>query len=168
MRARRIIVLSAVCLILFTGCQAGKPSGDRASSKRYDRVKLRYGLEMPPGISADTLTPRTGESLAKAQLNLDQILDPLPRPAFLDNVDTAVPADEDTQPPLAAQKAYVAGRSAWRLGDIAEAKNGNDQAVVALALIGDSDQPDGICAPLDHQTFEGAEPAPRIREFVER
>ena len=46
------------------------------------------------------------------------------------------------------------------------AKNDNEKAIVALALIGDGDVPDGICQPLDHMTYEGAEPAPRIREFV--
>ncbi|MEM6989151.1 MAG: hypothetical protein AAF721_01600 [Myxococcota bacterium] len=54
----------------------------------------------------------------------------------------------------------------WRDALVA-AKGGNEKAIVALALIGDSDQPGGICAPLDHATFEGAEPAPRIREFVD-
>lgn len=49
---------------------------------------------------------------------------------------------------------------------IVAAKNGNDQAIVTLALIGDGDVPGGICAPLDQQTYEGAEPAPRIREFA--
>jgi hypothetical protein len=50
---------------------------------------------------------------------------------------------------------------------VVAAKNGNGQAIVALALIGDNDQPNGICAPLDHTTYEGAEAAPRIRQFVE-
>ncbi|MBL4688403.1 MAG: hypothetical protein JKY37_27695 [Nannocystaceae bacterium] len=47
-------------------------------------------------------------------------------------------------------------------------KGGNEKAIVALALIGDNDQPAGICAPLDHATFDGAEAAPRIRDFVGR
>lgn len=46
-------------------------------------------------------------------------------------------------------------------------KGGNEEAIVALALVGDSDQPNGICAPLDQTTYEGAEPAPRIREFID-
>ncbi len=50
---------------------------------------------------------------------------------------------------------------------VVAAKNGNEQAIVALALIGDNDQPGGICQPLDHATYEGAEAAPRIRQFVE-
>jgi hypothetical protein len=49
---------------------------------------------------------------------------------------------------------------------LVQAKNGNDNAVVAMALIGDGDTPTGICEPLDPETYLGAEPAPRIREFV--
>ncbi len=47
------------------------------------------------------------------------------------------------------------------------AKHGNGDAIISMALIGDGDAPDGICAPLDPVTFEGAEPAPRIREFTQ-
>ncbi len=50
---------------------------------------------------------------------------------------------------------------------VVEAKGGNADAIVTMALIGDSDAVGGICAPLDPVTFEGAEPAPRIRQFVE-
>lgn len=55
---------------------------------------------------------------------------------------------------------------AWR-DALVEAKHGNDKAIISMALIGDGDVPTGICQPLDPMTFEGAEPAPRIREFVE-
>jgi hypothetical protein len=50
---------------------------------------------------------------------------------------------------------------------IVAAKGGNEKAIVALGLIGDTDQPNPICQPLDPYTYEGAEPAPRIRQFVE-
>ncbi len=56
--------------------------------------------------------------------------------------------------------------AAWREALI-EAKNGNENAIISMALIGDGDSPTGICAPLDPMTFDGAEPAPRIREFIE-
>jgi hypothetical protein len=46
------------------------------------------------------------------------------------------------------------------------AKQGDEQAVVVLGLFGDNDQPDGICDPLSHDFATGAEPAPRLREFV--
>ena len=49
---------------------------------------------------------------------------------------------------------------------LVEAKHGDEQAVVVLGLFGDNDQPDGICEPLSHDFATGAEPAPRLREFV--
>lgn len=55
---------------------------------------------------------------------------------------------------------------AW-VDALVAAKNGNGDAIISMALIGDGDTPDGVCAPLDPATFEGAEPAPRIREFTE-
>src|SRR5690606_7269303 len=44
-------------------------------------------------------------------------------------------------------------------------KNGNADAVSVLGLFGDGDLPNGICQPLQNDV--GAEPAPRLREFVE-
>ena len=49
---------------------------------------------------------------------------------------------------------------------LVEAKGGNADAIVALALIGDTGQPGGLCPPLDHTTGIGAENSPRIREFT--
>lgn len=49
---------------------------------------------------------------------------------------------------------------------IAQAKHGDDAAVVVLGLFGDNDDPAGICEPLSHDFAVGAEAAPRLREFV--
>jgi hypothetical protein len=49
---------------------------------------------------------------------------------------------------------------------IAAAKGGDDSAIVMLGLLGDNDEPGGICQPLSHDFATGAEPAPRLREFV--
>ncbi len=46
------------------------------------------------------------------------------------------------------------------------AKGGNADAIVTLALIGDTGQPGALCQPLDHTTGIGAENSPRIREFT--
>ncbi len=54
----------------------------------------------------------------------------------------------------------------WRSSLLA-AKNDNETAAVVLALIGDNDQPDGICPPLADDGVNGAEPAPRLRAFAE-
>ena len=54
----------------------------------------------------------------------------------------------------------------WRAGLLA-AKHGDDEAVVVLALVGDSDLPDGACEPYVHPDGEGAEPGVRIRELAD-
>ena len=52
----------------------------------------------------------------------------------------------------------------WRQALIA-AKGGDETAVVVLGLFGDNDQPGGICQDLADSN--GAEAAPRLREFVD-
>lgn len=46
------------------------------------------------------------------------------------------------------------------------AKNGDENAIVVLGLFGDNDQPGAICQALGSGT-DGAEPSPRLREFVD-
>ncbi|MEM6989451.1 MAG: hypothetical protein AAF721_03105 [Myxococcota bacterium] len=55
---------------------------------------------------------------------------------------------------------------AWRQGLI-DVKHGDDEAVVVLALVGDSDLEDAMCPPYVHQIGDGAEPGLRIRELAE-
>ena len=45
-------------------------------------------------------------------------------------------------------------------------KNFDPNAVVVLGLLGDIGEPGGICQPYVEGTGDGAEPAPRLREFV--
>ena len=80
---------------------------------------------------------------------------------------TIITDEDDNAPHADDPEGDSAGSPMQWLEQLTAAKQGNGDAIVALALIGDSDQPGGICAPLDHSTFEGAEPAPRIREFVD-
>ncbi|MEM7153017.1 MAG: hypothetical protein AAF799_09245 [Myxococcota bacterium] len=47
------------------------------------------------------------------------------------------------------------------------AKNGDESAIVMLGLVGDTDVEDGVCEPFDPQNGDGAQGAPRLREFVE-
>ncbi len=125
MAARRIILFSTLCLVLLSGCQSDKGSGERAKARRFGRVTLRYDVQLPPGLSSDQLAPLTGEDLDKARLKLAKVLAPLSRPAYLDAAE--IPETEDAQdsqpePPLAAQKAYIAGQRAWREGNGTAAK----------------------------------------------
>lgn len=54
----------------------------------------------------------------------------------------------------------------WRQALIA-AKNGNEDAIVVLGLFGDNDLPVGICEEMTQDNPNGAEAAPRLREFVD-
>ncbi|PCC75391.1 hypothetical protein SAMN02745121_03882 [Nannocystis exedens] len=58
-----------------------------------------------------------------------------------------------------------AGNPAGWKASLVAAKKGDEKALVVLGLYGDNDQPNGICGPLVDSS--GAEPSPRIREFVE-
>jgi hypothetical protein len=54
----------------------------------------------------------------------------------------------------------------WRASLIA-AKKGDESALVVLGLFGDSDQVDSICPPFNEEAKSGAEPSPRLRQFVD-
>jgi hypothetical protein len=53
--------------------------------------------------------------------------------------------------------------ASWKQALVA-AKNGNEKAVVPLALVGDSDMQQAVCPPYDQ---DGAEGAPRLRQWAE-
>jgi hypothetical protein len=52
----------------------------------------------------------------------------------------------------------------WRQA-LVSAKHGDEDAIVVLGLFGDNDQPNAICPPLSDSS--GAEPSPRLRQFVD-
>lgn len=52
----------------------------------------------------------------------------------------------------------------WKTA-LVTAKQGNEAAIVVLGLFGDNDQPGGVCGAFGGG--DGAEPSPRLREFVE-
>jgi tetratricopeptide (TPR) repeat protein len=127
MTARRIIVCSLLWLTLAAGCRSGQPAGDRGKDRPFTRHTQRYDVQLPPGLTDDPLQPLTGEGLEKAMLTLDEVLATSPRPGFLDKTPGQGPAV--TEPPLAAQKAYVHGRRAWREGDSTAAKRNLEKAL---------------------------------------
>jgi len=57
-----------------------------------------------------------------------------------------------------------AGNPAGWKASLVAAKKGDEKALVVLGLFGDNDQPNPICPPLVDSS--GAEPSPRLREFV--
>ncbi|MEX1365941.1 MAG: hypothetical protein AB1Z98_22630 [Nannocystaceae bacterium] len=68
--------------------------------------------------------------------------------------------DEDDAPGDSSGTAGV-----WKQA-LVSAKNGDESAIVVVGLFGDNDQPDGICEDLVGGE-DGAEAAPRLRQFVE-
>ena len=70
--------------------------------------------------------------------------------------------DEDDDAPDGSG-GTVAG---WRQALIS-AKAGDANAMVVLGLFGDGDQPGSICPPFNPDAASGAEPSPRLREFVD-
>ena len=53
----------------------------------------------------------------------------------------------------------------WKASLVA-AKKGDPTALAVLGLFGDGDQPNAICPPFDENNSSGAEPSPRLRQFV--
>ena len=90
-------------------------------------------LPPPSGLAPETVQPWRGDELDYAQMALDQVLAGLDQPDFLPAVDAnATPEDDqadpianppapEVQPPLAAQRSYLAGRVAWRNRKLFEA-----------------------------------------------
>jgi hypothetical protein len=60
------------------------------------------------------------------------------------------------------------GEPADWYAELLAAKGAREDAVVVLGLIGDTDQPGAVCAPLSALQGTGAEPSPRLRDFVGR
>jgi hypothetical protein len=55
--------------------------------------------------------------------------------------------------------------SGW-YNDLSAVKDYDPNALVVLGLLGDTDDPDGLCEPYSEGSGEGAEHATRLREFV--
>jgi len=53
----------------------------------------------------------------------------------------------------------------WKASLVA-AKKGDPTALAVLGLFGDGDQPNSICPPFNEDQASGAEPSPRLRQFV--
>lgn len=54
----------------------------------------------------------------------------------------------------------------WKASLVAAKKN-DETALVVLGLFGDNDLANGICPPFNPDSASGAEPSPRLRQFVE-
>lgn len=75
--------------------------------------------------------------------------------------------DPDDGPPTGDNDVNSPGDPAFWTDGILQAKYGDEEAIVMLALLGDSDIDGGLCEPYQHPEGDGAEPAPRLRALVE-
>ncbi len=138
MAERRIILGSVLCLFLAVGCQPG----GGASTGSQARLEPRADVQFPPGLNPNQFAPPADDQRELAELGLEEILASLSRPEYLNRDEPSPGPEESTaegaspsivdEPPLAAQKAYIAGRHAWRNGDSAQAKR-NLEAALRLA-----------------------------------
>ncbi len=120
-RTRHLSLAWLGVAIIVAACQSPtpRPSGGLSPSS----VTTAYrpdAVVPPPGLDADQLTPLTGADADQARLPLEEVValtpkpKPLARPAATDPITAAV---VEAGPPLAAQRAYAAGRAAWKDGD---------------------------------------------------
>lgn len=56
--------------------------------------------------------------------------------------------------------------TAWKQA-VVDAKYGDETAVVMLGLFGDQDLPNPVCPPYNPYQVDGAQPSPRLREFLD-
>lgn len=131
------------CLVLliamtaWPGCQPAQKNDEPVSDQTSQPTQqsITYAdIPVPPGLAADTVQPWRGDAMRHAQTPLDQVIAQLARPDFLPATDTrradqppAQPSPStdrtviNNEPPLAAQRAYWAGRTAWRNHKLFEA-----------------------------------------------
>src|SRR5690606_4859094 len=54
----------------------------------------------------------------------------------------------------------------WKAA-LVSAKKGDDAGIVVLGLFGDNDQQNAICPPFNEDNASGAQPSPRLNQFVD-
>lgn len=103
-------------LLVVAGLQACRSGSAQRTADRAEPTPPAQ-LPPPPGIDAEELAPLTGEAAARAAMPLDDVLAALPQPPYLPAPGAAEEAaGERPEPPLAAQRAYLSARMAWREG----------------------------------------------------
>lgn len=111
-------------LLFLSSCQGFEPATKRDVVEHPEvSAGPRTDLPAPPGLDFKALQLLRGEALDRAQETLEQVLAGLPRPSYLpddaeagDGAVTTQPVSQ-VDPPLAAQRAYLAGREQLRDGN---------------------------------------------------
>lgn len=112
-QAIRLTTLLLLAAMAAPGCKTA--AGEAAAADRPTRSVSN--VAPPPGLGDQVVLPREGEELRKAQLSMEAMLATLTPPTYL--TASAAPGQEsalDSEPPVAAQRAYIAARQAWRQG----------------------------------------------------
>ena len=113
--AARILVVSVPLLGTLacdTAPRPDPPATPEASGPVVEPIRLT-DVPPPPGPDTAVLAPLVGDKLAAAQTPLADVL----AQALADDANNAGAVEPAGEPPLAAQKAYVAGRQALLEGD---------------------------------------------------
>lgn len=121
MRGPVKLALVAVLLasVTLTSCRSGPADSPATAPQAATRSAPREHVSVPPGLDPDAVAPFTGKALERAKLPLAAIVEQVGVPAYLAAA-TDTPADDssdpgaEAEPPLAAQHAYLEGRTAWR------------------------------------------------------
>lgn len=146
-------VLAATILTL-VACRSDSPPADgstksAAQSQGQFAGSGRVGVALPPGVVAEQIRTAQGEALSRARTPIDQIIAELPKPDYLvaSDADAVTPATQPGdagEPSLAAQRAYVRGRDAWRqnknfeaIGHLEQAHRLSPTSPDILKLLGD-------------------------------
>jgi tetratricopeptide (TPR) repeat protein len=119
-------VLTAMMLFA-AACRSAEPAAANAAdsdarpapARRSDRAQPTAAagpLTPPPGIPAAELLPHEGDALVTARLSLEQVIERIGRPGFLDDAAEQAGREPDAEPPVAAQHAYLTARQYWREG----------------------------------------------------
>ncbi|MCE9591055.1 MAG: tetratricopeptide repeat protein [Planctomycetes bacterium] len=109
------VVVALACLAISCATRPGAETQPAAARVLTPRVTAKVDVPVPPGVDPALLAPRSGESLARAKMELPAILASIPQPAYI--VPATQPGDRPTaavgEPPPEAQRRYVRGRQAW-------------------------------------------------------
>jgi tetratricopeptide (TPR) repeat protein len=97
---------------------ASKPEGKSKGKGKVDAPGARVNVPAPPGVEGEAIQPREGDFRARANKTLEQALKQTGKPGFL----TAEAMPPAGPPPLAAQRAYAAGRIAYHANQLDDAQ----------------------------------------------
>lgn len=124
--------------VVLGGCRSTSPDDQRGSHRTSQTSSQpRPDLPPPPGLDQRVITPLRDDALVRAKMTLIEVIESIPTPDFLQVQDSQVEHAPAAAPPVAAQRAYIAGRLAWREGDSFESIR-HLQSALRLA----PDQPD--------------------------